>query len=254
MSRITCLIIFSGSSALSIRSLRLARTNVETRSSNAMVDSFFAFGFWPLALSSWLVELILLLHVHGARRRNADTRFLCAERCRQWQFLLPCRFPATARHVPPSLPARCPAQRPTQFLSPFLSVCFSYASLRFARCGSGYLPLRFARRDSRGRLSPHKHTYFATSTTGGFGVLSPICRTLPSNSESGMPESVSNNAGTCAAILAMSPVILFMPEASPFPVETMVILSTLASGLASAFTISGIAVNSRSITAAWLYS
>src|SRR5271157_60988 len=36
MSRITCLIIFSGSSALSIRSLRFARTNVETRSSNAI--------------------------------------------------------------------------------------------------------------------------------------------------------------------------------------------------------------------------
>ena len=40
MSRMTCLIIFSGSSALSVRSLRLARTNVDTRSSNAMVDSF----------------------------------------------------------------------------------------------------------------------------------------------------------------------------------------------------------------------
>src|SRR5258707_4053277 len=36
MSRMTCLIIFSGSSALSIRSLRLARTRVETRSSNAI--------------------------------------------------------------------------------------------------------------------------------------------------------------------------------------------------------------------------
>src|SRR5208283_2794532 len=40
MSRITCLIIFSGSSALSIRSFRFARTNVETRSSNAIRDSF----------------------------------------------------------------------------------------------------------------------------------------------------------------------------------------------------------------------
>src|SRR5271157_1399773 len=40
MSRMTCLIIFSGSSALSIRSLRLARTKVETRSSNAIWDSF----------------------------------------------------------------------------------------------------------------------------------------------------------------------------------------------------------------------
>src|SRR5580704_1931139 len=103
------------------------------------------------------------------------------------------------------------------------------------------------------KLAP-RPDYFAASTTGGFGVLSPICRTFPSSSASGMPESVSNNAGTCAAILAMSAVILFIPDASPFPVETMVILSTFASGLASAFTISGMVENNLSITAAWLYS
>ena len=58
-----------------------------------------------------------------------------------------------------------------------------------------------------------------------------------------MPESVSNSAGICAAILVMSPVILFIPEASPSPVDTIVILSTLASGAASALTISGIPGN-----------
>src|ERR1700683_820489 len=36
MSRMTCLIIFSGSSALSIRSFRFARTKVATRSISAM--------------------------------------------------------------------------------------------------------------------------------------------------------------------------------------------------------------------------
>src|SRR5262249_61192830 len=36
MSRMTCLIIFSGCSALSIKSFRLARISVETRSSNAI--------------------------------------------------------------------------------------------------------------------------------------------------------------------------------------------------------------------------
>src|SRR5581483_1295576 len=36
MSRITCLIIFSGSSALSIKSFRLARTSVETLSNSAI--------------------------------------------------------------------------------------------------------------------------------------------------------------------------------------------------------------------------
>src|SRR5437660_4143604 len=49
-----------------------------------------------------------------------------------------------------------------------------------------------------------------------------------------MPVSVSNNAGTWAAILVMSPVILFNPAASPLPVETTVILSTFATGLANA--------------------
>ena len=54
-----------------------------------------------------------------------------------------------------------------------------------------------------------------------------------------MPDSVSNSAGIWAAMLTMSPVILFMPAVVPLPVETIVILSTLASGAASARTISG---------------
>src|SRR5207249_2266469 len=41
-----------------------------------------------------------------------------------------------------------------------------------------------------------------------------------------MPDSVSNRAGTCAAIFVMSPVTLLMPAASPFPVETIVILDS----------------------------
>src|SRR5882672_5857551 len=51
MSRMTCLIIFSGSSALSIRSLRLARTKVETRSSNAIKH----LGVLVVGRSSWVV-------------------------------------------------------------------------------------------------------------------------------------------------------------------------------------------------------
>src|SRR5271157_1633933 len=86
----------------------------------------------------------------------------------------------------------------------------------------------------------------------GLGDLSPIWRTLPNSSVSGMPESVSNSAGTCAAILVMSPVILFIPAASPLPVDTMVILSTFANGEASALTTSGKPVSSLSRTAAWL--
>src|ERR1019366_9502815 len=40
MSRMTCFNIFSGFSARSTRSLRLARTSVATRSSNALTNSF----------------------------------------------------------------------------------------------------------------------------------------------------------------------------------------------------------------------
>src|SRR5258707_2349321 len=92
------------------------------------------------------------------------------------------------------------------------------------------------------------------SSGAGFGVLSPICFTLENNSDMLIPESDSNNAGTCAAMAAMSPVILLAPAVVPLPVETIVILSTLASGAAMARTISGKLLINLSTTAAWLYS
>ena len=57
-----------------------------------------------------------------------------------------------------------------------------------------------------------------------------------------------------AAMEAMSPVILLIPALSPLPVETIVILSTLASGEASARTTSGMMVMSLSTTAASFHS
>src|SRR5438876_7328019 len=85
-----------------------------------------------------------------------------------------------------------------------------------------------------GAPAPHRspHTYFPApaplleggKASGAFGPLSPIVLTLANSSLMLMPESVSKSAGTCAAILVMSPVILFIPDASPFPVETIVIL------------------------------
>src|SRR5271166_4745349 len=69
MSRITCLIIFSGSSALSIRSLRLARTNVETRSSNAMMNSFFEL----LALSLLPNVSCVMFAMLGGALRTLDS-------------------------------------------------------------------------------------------------------------------------------------------------------------------------------------
>src|SRR5882762_9768993 len=84
MSRMTCLIIFSGSSALSIRSLRLARTRVETRSSNAIRDSLKSVvGSQFLLLSSCfsvlgsqflvLSSLWLSIAFH-TRRSDGDSR------------------------------------------------------------------------------------------------------------------------------------------------------------------------------------
>src|SRR6202795_2791889 len=102
--------------------------------------------------------------------------------------------------------------------------------------------------------------YFALSFPSGGGnrsewsTLSPIVLILPSKSDIFMPESASNNSGTCAAIWVRSPVILCMPAESPLPVETTVMWSILANGLASALTTSGNPVMSLSRTAAWLYS
>src|SRR5580658_2090848 len=69
MSRITCLIIFSGSSALSIKSFRFARISVATRSKSAMVLLLY---FRLISNSPDLAEQ--LRHLHAAQsfkqRRN----------------------------------------------------------------------------------------------------------------------------------------------------------------------------------------
>ena len=90
----------------------------------------------------------------------------------------------------------------------------------------------------------------AASEATALGDLSPIERTPANSSFRSMPLSASKSAGTCAAILAMSPVILFTPAASPLPVETMVILSICESGADIARTTSGSPVMSLSTTAA----
>src|SRR6185312_11208653 len=52
---------------------------------------------------------------------------------------------------------------------------------------------------------------FAGGSTSVLNPLSPMPRTLLSNSVMLIPDNDSNRAGTCAAILAKSPVILFIP-------------------------------------------
>src|SRR5713101_5619050 len=240
MSRMTCLIIFSGSSALSMRSLRLARTKVETRSSNAIKH---------LLVSSQFSVL-------GSQFANRAT----------------CDALAVAISCPS---AACYGDRDVSGDSggyPDAHVAGRGAHGRAERgsqgdgqaecsCAVNFLVheclLRFFGRETLpscarlGRVrDPSPHAYLPS----GFGDLSPIWRTLPNRSLSGMPDNVSNNAGICAAMVVMSPVILCMPAALPLPVETMVILSTLASGAARARTISGMLANSLSMTAAWLYS
>src|SRR5438270_4165426 len=152
--------------------------------------------------------------------------------------------------TPKTAPSAAPTAMPNPTYLGLLCITNSYAdfSFRFQTVPQPHA----LRRGGRGR--PPLHELYALGNSGGFGTLAPIALTLPSSSEIGMPESVSNRAGTCAAIFAMSPVILFIPAASPFPVETIVILSTFASGAANAFTISGMLANSLSMTAAWLYS
>src|SRR6516164_527945 len=87
--------------------------------------------------------------------------------------------------------------------------------------------------------------------------LSAFCRiacTFVINCLMSIPLNASNKAGTCAAIFVISPVILFTPAAPSPPVETTVILSTLASGSAIARTTSAMLVSSLSTTAAWFHS
>src|ERR1043166_2575010 len=93
-----------------------------------------------------------------------------------------------------------------------------------------------------------------TAAVSALGAFSPMRRTLPSSSDICIPDSASNSAGTCAAIAVMSPVILCAPAVLASPVDTTVILSMLASGAASALTISGMPLISLSTTAAWFHS
>src|SRR5450631_987669 len=124
------------------------------------------------------------------------------------------------------------------------------APFPFPHICSSYDPL--SRVERRARAPAPDVPYFFTASvaggsfSGGFGVLSPMPFTFDSRSVMLIPDRVSNSAGTWAAILVKSPVIVFIPVASPLPVETTVILSTLASGAAIARMISGMLVSSLS--------
>src|SRR5690242_15338887 len=85
MSRITCLIIFSGSSALSIRSFRLARTRVETLSSNAITTPLKR-----LLLPSGCVWILASWALRTSRS--------CDRECRPRSLI---RSPLPARAIPP---------------------------------------------------------------------------------------------------------------------------------------------------------
>src|SRR5204862_7322842 len=76
----------------------------------------------------------------------------------------------------------------------------------------------------------HRSPHFTPAVPDG----SSSFRTFDSKSPSGMPDSASLSAGTCAAICGMSFVILCIPVEPLLPVETTVILSTLLSRDASA--------------------
>src|SRR5438132_12193571 len=71
------------------------------------------------------------------------------------------------------------------------------------------------------------HSYFPApaplleggKASGGFGPLSPIVLTLANSSLMLMPESDSKSAGSCAAIMVITPVHLFIPKAYTFWVD-----------------------------------
>src|SRR5262249_33265196 len=229
MSRMTCLIIFSGCSALSIKSFRLARINVDTRSSNAITSSKSPCD------CSLLFQICVACLLQ--QRPSRDPR------AHQHSDGQPCPQPEDpaarehSRHGAQHDPQNYPGQRDLFHGLPTPS-CFPPQLVLL-----DYLPAAL--------LLP---VAGASSSPDGLGALSPICRTFESRSVMLIPESDSNSAGTCAAICAMSPVILLAPADVPLPVDTIVILSTLESGCDMARTTSGSPVISLSTTAAWLYS
>src|SRR5262249_33387848 len=263
MSRMTCLIIFSGCSALSIKSFRLARISVETRSSNAIKSSksthdhcFFlatpnqaTAGSSPASRSGIrsLPHPRLLPSAaaclcgakeqsdrhprsqpedptsrnHGCQSAHDHPQNHTCQRDFLHDVLLAQPHAFVARKLPVhNHPESSPQSSPPSARSELV--------LSSSRRNDAYLPAAL--------FLPAAGLF---SSPEGLGALSPIWRTLESRSLMLMPESDSNSAGTCAAICAMSPVILLAPADVPLPVDTMVILSTMDSGWAIARTRSG---------------
>src|SRR5262249_46600257 len=104
----------------------------------------------------------------------------------------------------------------------------------------------------------HRDSPFGGSTSATRGVPDTASRrpgTRANRSLTFTPASASTSAGAWAMMLATSATTLWAPAPSwPFPVDTIVILSTLLSGSPIARTTSGRPERSLSMTAAWLYS
>src|SRR5689334_9634920 len=107
MSRITCLIIFSGSSARSIRSLRFARTSVATRSSTAIavLPFFSARGVPPHA------HCALLATDLGQSARSARGPATSAFQLDSGSLILPRRLVSNLPHLREQLVHRHAGER-----------------------------------------------------------------------------------------------------------------------------------------------
>src|SRR6266850_2489083 len=201
MSRITCLIIFPGSSARSTMSFRFARIKVLTRSKSPMMHLLSKSKYCkplktlkknrrlPVAFKISLGQQVQApnsrrkLH-QPWQRKEAERDCLLKRPDRPAQKLVK-QKPNRHHYENPSnersfFPVHCHPPRPFGVLGMAARTC----------------------RDGSDRYD------LLAAGCSGFGALSPIRRTLLSSSDICMPESASNSAGTCAAIFVMSPVSL----------------------------------------------
>src|SRR5580698_5447043 len=205
MSIITCLIIFSGSSARSIMSFRLARINVLTLSKSPMTFllSNGRKRLLPDAEQETPYKNLPQSLMQKKTQANASVRRANAEgRAGRQGWTPPTALPDRPL-LQESAERQTQSPRSRRSITPGVRLSTSWRSPNLHR----------ASRQARWPAGTEANVTVYALEAGaagfsGFGALSPIKRTLLSRSDTCMPESASKSAGTCAAIFVMSPVSL----------------------------------------------
>src|SRR5712664_707779 len=200
MSRITCLIIFSGSSARSTISFRFARIKVLTRSRSPMMNLLSKTKYCkPLERSK---ENRRLMGRSSDSRQKIDAPNHRCELHQPWHRKDAERDDSLKRVDRPAQKVVKQKTGPHHRENPNHEKFFIHGHCHPPG------PFGVLGRSARACRDGSDRYDLPAAGCSGFGALSPIRRTLLNKSDICMPDSASNNAGTCAAILVMSPVSL----------------------------------------------